>query len=111
MTPDIPAPIPAPTPERVTSPEDLWGALVPPRDALTGTTPTGARGNPLVALYGPAPVAGARCGTCVHLLRVRHHDYTYAKCALRANTHGSATDHRVRWPACARYVSVAAAAT
>jgi hypothetical protein len=34
MTPDIPAPTPAPTPERVTSPEDLWGTLVPPRAEL-----------------------------------------------------------------------------
>jgi hypothetical protein len=53
--------------------------------------------NPMVRSYGPA-----KCKTCKHLFAKRW-DKTYNKCALRGNTNGAGTDHRVRWKACAKY--------
>jgi hypothetical protein len=73
----------------------LWGDSGP----ATGQTP---QSNPLLAVYGPGP-DGATCRTCVHLMRLAHHDRTYRKCALRSVTHGAATDHRAGWPACGRF--------
>lgn len=60
------------------------------------------RRNPCLKLYGLGP-EGARCGTCKHLVRFRRGG-TWYKCDLRTMTHGANTDHRVRWPACGRYV-------
>ena len=57
--------------------------------------------NPCVALYGPGP-DGAKCRDCALLAGIRH-DTTWYKCRLRKNTHGAATDHKVRWPACGRF--------
>jgi hypothetical protein len=59
-------------------------------------------GNPLVRTLGLGP-EGATCKGCCHLLRLDYHDGRYIKCELRGVTHGTATDHRVKWPACARY--------
>lgn len=61
-----------------------------------------ASGNPMLAALGAGP-DGAQCGSCVHLLRLPYHGKTYIKCRLRGITHGTGTDHRVRWPACAKY--------
>lgn len=58
--------------------------------------------NPLVSAYGAGP-DGAQCRTCVHLFRRGDVAGRYWKCDLRQNTSGPGTDHRVRWPACARY--------
>lgn len=60
-----------------------------------------AAGNPCVATFGKVP-AGRTCETCRHLI-VKTFDKRYWKCELRGNTDGSATDHRVRWPACGRF--------
>lgn len=60
------------------------------------------RVNPLLRVYGPGP-EGARCGSCVHLFRVGGVAGRYYKCDLRRNSAGPASDHRVRWPACARF--------
>ncbi|WIG60519.1 MAG: hypothetical protein OJF49_003267 [Ktedonobacterales bacterium] len=60
-------------------------------------------GNPLLPVYGVGPV-GATCKTCVQLVRVEYHDKTYYKCTLRGYSHGTATDQRVGWSACGRYV-------
>ena len=60
------------------------------------------RTNPLLAL-GPGP-EGAMCGTCGHLYRVGGVAGRYYKCDLRKSTGSASTDHRVRWPACVRYV-------
>lgn len=57
--------------------------------------------NPCIALFGPGP-DGACCRDCSHMRGV-HMSKTYWKCDLRRNTHGSATDHRRSWPACARF--------
>jgi hypothetical protein len=57
--------------------------------------------NPMVRWFGRGP-EGARCATCRHLVRHRY-SRTYWKCALRRNTGGAATDHRVRWSACEKY--------
>lgn len=57
--------------------------------------------NPMRKTHGPGP-DGAKCKTCKHLFAKRW-DRTYYKCALRGNTNGAGTDHRVRWNACAKY--------
>lgn len=59
--------------------------------------------NPCVALYGPGP-KGVKCGDCNSLQRIAtgQSNYVY-KCALRTCTKGSATDHRYRWSACAKF--------
>ena len=57
--------------------------------------------NPMVKVHGPGP-EGARCKTCIHLLRYRQG--RYMKCELRGDlTHGAATDQRARWSACGKY--------
>ncbi len=60
-----------------------------------------AKTNPMLVL-GPGP-EGARCGSCAHLFRQGGVAGTYYKCELRRVTSGPGTDHRFRWPACARY--------
>jgi hypothetical protein len=64
--------------------------------------------NPCVNLYGPGP-AGAVCGDCQHLIRY-HQSARWNKCEFRRGARGGeggpATDHRVRWQACARFVVV-----
>jgi hypothetical protein len=57
--------------------------------------------NPMVAAYGPGP-EDRRCWDCAHLLRYQAGG-TWFKCDLRYNTGGAATDHRARWPTCARF--------
>ena len=46
---------------------------------------------------------GKTCKTCAFLLRVRPHDKTYFKCAIKGDTHSEATDIRLKNPACVRY--------
>lgn len=58
--------------------------------------------NPLIALYGPGP-EDARCRTCIYL-RCNQCSKRYYKCALRRITNGKATDHKVSWSACGKYV-------
>lgn len=58
--------------------------------------------NPCVSLYGRGP-EGATCKGCLHLVSVNGGSRNFWKCDLRKITHGKATDHRVRWPACGRY--------
>jgi hypothetical protein len=43
---------------------------------------------------------GETCGSCAHLVRRGHHDKTYFKCSLVAETRGPGTDIRKRSPAC-----------
>jgi hypothetical protein len=57
--------------------------------------------NPMVRLYG-LDGYGRTCRTCKHLLCLPS-GRRYYKCDLRKITHGPATDHRVRWKACAKY--------
>jgi hypothetical protein len=61
----------------------------------------GKKANPCLLRYGPGP-DGAQCTTCQHLF-AKVYGHTYYKCELRKNTHGPATDHRQRWPACGKY--------
>jgi hypothetical protein len=58
--------------------------------------------NPLLPIFGPGP-AGATCGSCDHLV-ARRLARTYYKCELRSLSGSASTDHRVRWPACGRFV-------
>jgi hypothetical protein len=54
--------------------------------------------NPCIAVFGPGP-EGALCRKCSHL----YHNGRFLKCDLRAHTNGAATDHKARWPACAKF--------
>jgi hypothetical protein len=45
---------------------------------------------------------GETCGSCKNH-RVRHMGGRYHKCALGPDSHGHATDIRVRWPACVKW--------
>ena len=60
-----------------------------------------AKANPMLVL-GPGPI-GATCATCDHLYMRGDVSGRYYKCDLRRDTRGPSSDHRVRWPACARY--------
>lgn len=63
--------------------------------------PIAKSANPCVQLFGPGP-GGRTCSSCNRLI-MRQWDKTYYKCELRQNTRGSKTDHRVNWPACAKW--------
>lgn len=63
--------------------------------------PRAKKQNPMVRAFGPGP-EGARCRDCRHL-RMKSFARTYYKCNLRVDTNGPGTDHRVRWPACAKF--------
>lgn len=58
--------------------------------------------NPCVRTFGLGP-DGAKCKTCQRLLG-RRFAKTYYKCALREETRGAGSDHRVNWPACGQYL-------
>lgn len=57
--------------------------------------------NPCVRIYGADP-EGRTCKSCVNLYS-RHFAKVYHKCKLRKETRGAGSDHRVNWPACAKY--------
>jgi len=57
--------------------------------------------NPCLALYGQGP-DGKRCKDCAFLVGIVH-SRTFYKCLQRTISNGPATDHRQRWPACARF--------
>ncbi len=58
--------------------------------------------NPCSLVFGYGPL-GVSCRACVHLLHLDYHAKTYIKCDLRKITHGAGSDHRLSWPACARF--------
>lgn len=58
--------------------------------------------NPMLALYGDGP-QGRICHNCAHCVSLNYHDHIYHKCELRGITHGTGTDHRLRWPTCGKY--------
>jgi hypothetical protein len=72
---------------------------------LEGFGPFSTEKNPCVRLYGPGP-DGAKCKTCSRLHARTYYPHTYYKCGLRKDTACAATDHRVRWRACAKYEDV-----
>lgn len=63
--------------------------------------------NPCVTRFGSGP-EGKQCYSCVHLHGFKQ-SATWYKCELRAwkakasNTIYPGKDHRVRWPACAKW--------
>lgn len=74
-----------------------------PGEVVIGHTKSGTpTSNPCVIAYGPGP-GGKTCGDCAHLFMQGGVAGRYYKCGLRLNTGGPATDHRVRWPACAKF--------
>jgi hypothetical protein len=57
--------------------------------------------NPMVRTWGEGP-AGVACAKCSHLF-ARQFAGRYYKCDLRKLSNGPGTDHRVNWPACAKF--------
>jgi len=57
--------------------------------------------NPCVQAYGPGP-EGKRCKECAKLY-TKHWNRRYYKCPYHGDTNGPGTDHRVNWPACAKF--------
>lgn len=58
--------------------------------------------NPCVQLYGAGPESKT-CRQCSQIAGIRGASKTFFKCKLRKATHGSGTDHKISWPACARF--------
>jgi len=58
--------------------------------------------NPCVDLYGKFEPPRS-CSGCKHLLKHGGAARYYYKCDLRKVTRGPGTDHRVNWPACAKW--------
>lgn len=72
-------------------------------EEVVGRTKSGAlASNPCVLFYGEGP-EGRICFDCVHFFKQPGTAGTYYKCDLRRVTRGPASDHRARWPACARF--------
>lgn len=46
---------------------------------------------------------GLTCGDCAKRFVIRHHNRSYAKCAVRGDTSCAASDCRKWWPACDMY--------
>jgi hypothetical protein len=57
--------------------------------------------NPCVTLYGSDPQE-RQCKECAQLAAIAVGRTIY-KCRLRKNTRSPRTDHRLRWPACAKF--------
>lgn len=57
--------------------------------------------NPLVTRYGFDP-EGHQCKDCAHMY-CKIYDKAYWKCELREDTNGPGSDHRKKWPACAKF--------
>ncbi len=86
-------------------PQWQWNEEAKKWDCLNCANP-----NPMITRYGRGP-AGKECGDCVHL-RCFRQSATWYKCALREwqtksgkypGTRYPGTDHRVHFPACARF--------
>jgi hypothetical protein len=60
--------------------------------------------NPCIAVFGAGP-EGTRCKDCTQL-RCKSGSKKFFKCALRTITNGPATDHKVNWPSCAKFVQI-----
>jgi hypothetical protein len=66
--------------------------------------PNAKKTNPML-VFGAGP-EGKTCKTC-KALRALQMGNRYYKCVHRKLTHGPGSDHRVNWPACARYQEAA----
>lgn len=90
---------PATKTEMATEPLTLWEQRAAKSTTRKRSAKHGGPNGVMLAMYGAGP-AGATCGGCAHLVRVRYHDYAYFKCRKHGMTRGSGTDHRLKWPAC-----------
>ena len=61
-----------------------------------------ANPNPCITAFGEGP-PGQTCKGCVHLRYPLGFATRHWKCDRRTLTHGKATDHKVSYPACAKY--------
>jgi hypothetical protein len=88
-------------------PEGFTVEPVPPMSAGMART---RRNNDLIA-RGVHPITrlelraeGGTCATCAYAVKEDHGARHYWKCWAVPVTHGAATDLRISWPACTRYV-------
>jgi hypothetical protein len=77
---------------------EMWKAM-----KLKESKDLAAIDNPCVRKFGPNDDKRMKCKTCCNLYG-RVVSKTYYKCKLRVETRGRGSDHRVNWPACARYI-------
>jgi hypothetical protein len=57
--------------------------------------------NPMLGFgFGPTD---KRCKHCAFLIK-KVYDKNYYKCKYRNNSNSAATDHRINWPACAKFI-------
>jgi len=81
---------------------DLFGNEVPLEGANVKNIAGVLKHNPCIAAYGKGP-EGTRCKSCSHLY-CKSYGKRYYKCELRKDTNGPATDHKVNWPTCGKYI-------
>lgn len=90
-------------PKRVEGNRLMFGRDRDPGEVAVERSKSGtAKSNPCVVAFGPGP-EGRTCGECSHLFARGDTAGRYYKCDLRVITGGPGSDHRVRWPACARF--------
>lgn len=59
--------------------------------------------NPMVKAYGQYFIRDIKCKTCKFFIK-KSFGKNYYKCTFRGNTNGPATDHRINWPACSKFI-------
>lgn len=47
---------------------------------------------------------GKTCGECAHAIRKDYNDKSYWKCTENGMSNGPATDLRLKWPSCVRFL-------
>ena len=85
---------------KLTPEQEEWLAEQMRKANVAFNIPNRTKGiNPCIAFFGAGPT-GQSCKACKHLSRVHK---GYIKCDLRHHTNGPGSDHRVNWPACAKF--------
>lgn len=84
---------------------EMWSLKVAQRTyEESDTGKLAADANPCVRSFGFGP-AGKKCKQCAHLY-YHQKSKRYYKCRYRTFSFGPATDHRVRWNACAFFTRI-----
>ena len=83
---------------------DLFGEPITEPLPAQKPKPEKVVGNPCILVYGTGP-DGQTCKGCVHLryALMRNPNARHWKCDRRVLTHGRGSDHKVSFPACAKY--------
>ncbi len=82
--------------------KDLFGnEIIPHQEIKTENRASVIAHKKLIQVYGET--SGKKCKAC-DLLRRKRWDKAYFKCALFRNTNSPATDWRVGWQACGKFI-------